>query len=327
MNKRERIEKTIAGEPTDRAPVTLWKHFPGDDQRASDLAHSVINFQRQYDWDIAVIMPANSYAVSDYGAFDQWEGSADGTRRYPKRAIQRSLDWTSLRTLDPTRGMLGRVQETVQLVTTALTNETPTLLAIYSPFAQARDLAGDETLLRHMRTQTDRVHTGLNILTDSTLRFIDALRQTDIAGFLYLAPQANYTDFSEEEYQAFGLSYDRKILDSIHSKHWLNIAHMGGQFPMFKFASALKAHALSWHDRDNEPTLALGKTLFNGAVCGGLSVQEHLMFGSPSTVREAARDALQQVGNHSLILAPGGTVPITAPLSNIRAVRESVGLT
>jgi hypothetical protein len=53
MDKRERLEKTIAGEATDRAPVALWRHWPGDDQRAADLARSVVEFQQTYDGFIA----------------------------------------------------------------------------------------------------------------------------------------------------------------------------------------------------------------------------------------------------------------------------------
>ncbi len=44
MNKRERLEKTFAGEATDRVPVALWRHWPGDDQRAADLAQSCVSF-------------------------------------------------------------------------------------------------------------------------------------------------------------------------------------------------------------------------------------------------------------------------------------------
>jgi uroporphyrinogen decarboxylase len=325
MNKRERLEKTIAGEPTDRTPVTLWRHFPGDDQRAADLARSVIDFQHTYDWDFSVVMPANSYCVADYGAFDQWNGSSDGIRTRSKHAIQRSLDWTELRTLDPARGMFGRIQESVQLIASTLAEETPIVVTIYSPLSQACDLAGKETLLRHMRTQADRVHTGLNVLTESTLRFIDALRRTPIAGILYMIPHANYAELSEEEYQGFGLAYDRKLIDSIPSKFWLNITHLSGALPMFKFASVFKTQALGWHDRDNEPSLPIGKTLFSGAVCGGLSVQDHMLLGTPTTVRDAAREAIQQIGSRGLILAPGGTIPVTTPLSNLRALRESVG--
>jgi uroporphyrinogen decarboxylase len=46
MNKRERLEKTVAGEPTDRIPVALWRHFPGDDQHPAELARTVVDFQK-----------------------------------------------------------------------------------------------------------------------------------------------------------------------------------------------------------------------------------------------------------------------------------------
>src|SRR5690606_39982591 len=59
MNRRERLEKTIAGEETDRTPVGLWRHFPGDDQRVADFARSVVEFQRTYDWDFVKVTPAD----------------------------------------------------------------------------------------------------------------------------------------------------------------------------------------------------------------------------------------------------------------------------
>ena len=106
MNKRERIEKTIVGEPTDRVPAALWRHFPGDDQRAGDLAESTVEFQRTFDWDFVKVTPASSYCVTDYGVQDEWRGSMEGTRAYTKRVVGRSLDWTELRPLDPLRGAL-----------------------------------------------------------------------------------------------------------------------------------------------------------------------------------------------------------------------------
>ncbi len=328
MNKRERLEKTLAGELTDHVPVTVWRHFPGDDQRAADLARSAVDFQRAFDWDVAVIAPANTYAVIDYGAQDVWNGSPDGRRIFPKHLVQRSLDWTSLRTLDPSRGMLGRVYETVRMVSDALdaaqSNSVPLMLVVYSPLTQARDLVGDEQLGLHMRTQADRVHSGLNTLTDTLLRFLDSLRRLPLAGILYVITHANYAALSEDEYASFGLPYDRKVIDSLPSKYWLNMTFLAGTMPMFKFAPALKSQIFGWHDRDNEPSLPIGKTIVNGAVCGGVAVHDHLLLGTPVTVRDAARESIQQTGARRLLLAAGGFVPVTTPQSNLRALREAV---
>ena len=108
LTKRERLERTIAGQETDRVPVALWRHWPGDDQRAADLAEATVAFQRRWDFDFVKVSPASSFCVVDYGVQDRWEGHIEGTRTYIKRAVHRSLDWTELRVLDPTKGALGR---------------------------------------------------------------------------------------------------------------------------------------------------------------------------------------------------------------------------
>jgi len=115
MNRIERLQKTFAGERTDRIPVALWRHWPGDDQRAADLARATVEFQRTYDWDFVTIQPSASYGVIDLGLHDEWIGSADGSRSIVKRGVNRSLEWTELRPLDPQRGSLGRQLEAVRL--------------------------------------------------------------------------------------------------------------------------------------------------------------------------------------------------------------------
>ncbi len=324
MDKRERLEKTIAGEPTDRVPVALWRHFPGDDQRAADLARSTVDFQKTYDWDFVKVTPANTFCLTDYGVQDQWEGAPEGTRVVTKRIIDRSLDWTGLRTLDPARGALGRQADCLRLICEELGEMTPVIQTVISPLAQAEWLAGRETLLRHMRTQPDRVHSGLSILTDTTMRFIESLKKLPIAGIFYAVLHASYMIHSEDEYRTFGLPYDRKIIETLPSKWWLNVLHLHGELPMFKFVHEMRTQVVNWHDQNSEPTLAQGKTLVEGAVSGGLATDDHLNLGTPTTIREAARAAIHEANGRRLILAPGCSVPVTVPLSNLRAVREGV---
>jgi uroporphyrinogen decarboxylase len=149
------------------------------------------------------------------------------------------------------------------------------------------------------------------------------MKRLPIAGIFYAIQHASYAVLSEEEYRTFGLPYDRKILESLPAKWWLNVVHLHGELPMFEFADELKAQVINWHDRDTEPDLAQGKTLFSGAVCGGLSRLEHLHLGTPSMVRDAAREAIQATNCRRFILSTGCVTLVTTPLSNIRAVREA----
>ncbi|MCB9452066.1 MAG: uroporphyrinogen decarboxylase [Anaerolineaceae bacterium] len=324
MNKQERLMKTIAGEATDRVPVALWRHWPGDDQRAADLAQSTIEFQKRYDWDFVKVTPASSFCVTDYGVQDVWEGNTEGTRRYVKRAVNRSLDWTELRPLDPMRGALGRQLECLRLITSELDEDIPIIQTIFSPLAQAKNLAGEDVLIRHLRTQPDRVQTGLNALTESILRFIDTLKPLRLAGIFYAIQHASYDKLSEEEYARFGLAYDRKILEALPGKWWFNMLHLHGDSPMFKLVSDLPVQSINWHDQETEPDLNQGKAMFGGAVCGGLSRWQHVHNGTPMSVREQVRSALNATSSRRFILSTGCVSMITSPLSNLRAVRESV---
>jgi len=45
MTKRERLQATVAGQATDRAPIAFWRHWPIDDQDAAALAYVALEYQ------------------------------------------------------------------------------------------------------------------------------------------------------------------------------------------------------------------------------------------------------------------------------------------
>lgn len=326
LSKRERLEKTIAGEATDRVPVALWRHWPGDDQRSADLVESAVSFQRQYDWDFLKLTPASSYAIADYGVQDRWAGSIEGTREYTRRAINRLLDWTDLRPLDPAKGSLGRALEAVRLLKDALGDDVPCQMTIFSPLAQAKNLVGRGELVSHMRIAPERFRAGLATLAESTLRFIDAMRRSKISGIFYAIQHASYTIMSEAEYREFGRPFDLQILRALPDDWWFNMLHLHGDAPMFDLVADYPVQAINWHDRETEPDLAQGKSRFPGAVCGGLGRWDPVHNGAPGEVRAMARDAIEKTGGRRFILSTGCVMMITSPLSNIRAVRDVVDM-
>lgn len=322
MDKRERLERTAAGVATDRVPVALWRAWPGDDQRTADLARCLIDFQRCYDWDLLVLSPAASYPLLDYGYQDEWQGAPDGSRVMLRSPIKRSLDWTELHALDPARGELAKQVACARMVTEALPG-VPVLMTVYSPLAQAQRLAGD-ALTRTLRRQPDRLRTGLNVLTESTLRLIEALRMLPgIAGVYYVVEHAHHDALAEAEYAYFGLVDDLKILEALPRHWWLNIAYLRGEAPYMPLLSQYPVQAINWHDQHAMPTLVDGRLLLRGAACGGLDATRHLLRGTPATVRDAAYTAITAMNGRRLILAAGGPLLATTPLSHLRAVREA----
>ena len=230
-----------------------------------------------------------------------------------------------MRTLDPLRGELGKHVEMLRLIGDGLADfEVPFVTTIYSPLTQAAMLAGGELLLYHLRARGDRLRTALNIITENTLRFIDALRRTDIAGVFYVMRHASFVLMTEEEYRAFGTPYDLKILAGLPSKWWLNVAHLPNSAPMLELAATYPIRAINWDANTGKPDFEEARSLFQGTLCGGFCPEKQLHHGTPAMLRAIARETVNRVGTRRLILTAGDVVPVSAPLSNMRAARDVV---
>jgi len=323
MSKRERLEATIRGEATDRPPVALWRHFPGDDQDSAELAVSTVAFQRQYDFDFVKVTPASSFCVRDWGAEDRWIGNEEGTREYTRRPIVRPEDWHSLPPLNPERGALGAQLRCLELIHEALGDEVPFIQTIFNPLTQAKNLAGQQVMLAHLGQAPDAVRAGLEVIAESTVRFVKAARQRGIAGIFLAAQHASYELLSEAEYREFGARFDRRLLEAVDGL-WLNVLHLHGELVMFDLLADYPVHVVNWHDRETPPTLGEGLARVQGAVLGGLCQWETMVRGSPADVHREARDAFHQTGRRRFILGTGCVTPITAPWANLRAARAVV---
>ncbi|MCI0575854.1 MAG: uroporphyrinogen decarboxylase [Chloroflexi bacterium] len=321
-SKRKRLEAAIAGEAVDRLPVALWRHFPGDDQDAAALAAAHIQWQRDYDWDLVKVSPASSYCLVDWGVKDLWEGSLEGTRTYIERAISEPDDWGHLPVLDPRRGMLATQIEALQLLGQAFGDDIPFIATIFSPLAQAKNLAGEEIMLSHMRRQPQAFRHGLEIITRSTVDFIEAAKETDMSGIYYAIQHASYPLLSPAEYEQFGRPYDEEILAAA-SDLWLNMLHIHGQQIFFDRLADYPVEIVNWHDRESGLNLEEGLQQIAGAVSGGVS-RWSLYQEAPDAALEEARDAARQTSGRRFVLGVGCVAMTNTPLRNLRAMREFV---
>jgi uroporphyrinogen decarboxylase len=323
MTKRERLEATVAGQPVDRVAVALWRHWPGDDQRAEDLARSTLDFQRTFDFDFIKVTPSSNYCLAGWGAESRWVGNQEGTREWGQRVVQGPEDWTRLQVLDPTSGLLDEVHRTLTIIGDEVGEEVPFIQTIFNPLAQARNLAG-ERLLYDLRQHPEALKAGLETITETTLRFIEAARETGIAGIFLALQHATYDLLTEAEYQEFGRPYDLRILEAAEGL-WFNLLHLHGVNVMFDLVADYPVQAINWHDQETPPSLGEAMDRFPGALVGGLRQWETMLRGTPDWVRAEAQAAIEATEGRRLIVGTGCVTPITSPLGNIRAARESVG--
>ncbi len=323
LTHRERLERCLSGGELDRPPVALWRHFPVDDQSPEDLAAATIEFQHTYDFDFVKVTPASSYSVKDWGTQDDWRGSTEGTREYTRRVVQKPEDWEKLTPLNPSHGYLSRMLTCLRQIVNALGKDTPVIQTIFNPLAQAKNLAGNDTLLIHLRRYPDAVHAGLKTITESTCRFVELALQTGIAGIFFAVQHAQYRMLSADEYLTFGRPYDLEVLQAVQGA-WLNVLHLHGDQVMFDLLMDYPVGVINWHDRETSPSLGEAQMRYRGVVCGGLKIWETMVLGTPEQVTREAQEAIRATGGQRFILSTGCVIPIITPRANILAARRSV---
>jgi uroporphyrinogen decarboxylase len=323
---RERMQACIKNDPAlDRPPVALWRHFPVDDQSPETLAAATLDFQRHYDFDLVKVTPASSFSIKDWGAEDAWEGSTEGTRRYTKHPIQKPQDWEYLSVLDPVKAphLSGQIS-CLRQIRAGLGPDVPLLQTVFSPLAQAKNLAGGDALIVHIRQYPEAVLKGLQTIAETTRRFVEATMETGIDGIFYAVQHAQAGLMTLDEYKTFGLPFDLKTTQPAAGL-WCNLLHLHGLNVYFNLVPHFSSlfPIVNWHDRETYPTLDEAQKRFTGVVCGGVS-QNTIVFGDGSEVREEAADAIRQTRGRRLLLGTGCVVPVIAPHGNILAARQSV---
>ncbi len=324
QSHHERMEACLAGQVLHPTPTALWRHFPVDDQTPDGLAAATAAFQHTFDFDFIKVTPSSSFCLKDWGIEDRWTGNPEGTRDYTRRAIHHPDDWASLSLLDPTRGSLGSQITCLNLLSKAFCPDTPVLQTIFSPMSQAKNLVGGEQLLVHMRRSPDALHAGLEIITQSTILFLEEALKTGIDGVFYAVQHAQYGLLTPAEFDEFCKAYDLRILEAARGL-WLNLLHLHGKEILFDAARDYPVAMVNWHDRETGPSLREGQGRFDGVVCGGLRQWDSMVLGSNEQVYAEAQDAIQSTGGLRFVLGTGCVLPTTAPYGNIQAARRAAG--
>lgn len=318
---RERIEACLNGEQTDKTPIALWRHFPEEDQNPETLAAATIKFQQTYDFDIVKVTPASSFAVKDWGVEDEWQNNPEGSREYTKRVIQTPKDWETLKPLDPSAPHLAAQLRCLKLVREGIGKETPVVQTIFNPMSQAKNLAGNDLLLEHIKKYPEAVMKGLATIARSTVKFIEAAHGLGADGIFYAIQHAQGGLLELDEYKRIALPYDQQTLKPA-DEFWCNLLHLHGSDVYFSLLRLMNFQIVNWHDRESYPSLMEAQSVYRGVVCGGIR-QETLHKGSQAQVKEEALDAIQQTRSKRFILGTGCVVYYQSPHENIITAIES----
>lgn len=321
MNKRERVYAALEGQPVDRVPLSLWRHFHKQDQTPAGLASATLAFYKRYNFDLIKLTPSGFYAIEDWGAQVNLSKDDDQPPTLKKPVIKKPEDWRNLTTLSTTVGSYGQVLEAIKLVTGQLDKEdAPVLMTVFSPLTLAYKLAGD-VLLTHLQDNPTDVHIGLATIAETTSRFADMALEAGADGIFFASQLSRADMLTEEMCQTFVVRYDLIALERVKSQPVPLVLHLHGANAHFATVNQYPAHAVSWHNHEAGPSIPEALAMTDKTLFTGLDVAT-LEQGNPAEVATQAREVIEQTGGNRLILAPACVIPTKTPPENLQAIVE-----
>jgi uroporphyrinogen decarboxylase len=326
VTRRERLAATFARQPTDRPPYAVWRHFPAVDRSPAGLAQATLRFHERYGSDFLVLAPPEGWAVSAWGCEEADEAGPDGRRPCARHAVRDPADWRRIRAVDPVSapGYQEQLETIVRLGFDRRLGDTPVLLALPAPLTLAQRLAGPR-LPVDCWERPAVVADALVALTDTTLRWVEAVLAEGMAGVFYVITGASRALLPEEGYAELGEPSDRRVLEAVGARAALTVIHARGDRLAFDRLARLPAQAWSWDARATAPSLAEGLARVPGAVVGGLDARGPIMNGSPADAVAEARAAVVETGGTGLVVAPGDALWPNTPDDTVAAVVRALG--
>lgn len=334
MNKFERIKAALNLQDVDRVPANLWYHLSGIDQDPVALAEALVANNKKYDFDFIKLMPHGLYCVKDWGVKVKVYGTPGNPPDVEDYAIHSVSDWGKLEVLPATLGEWGKALKLAQYVEKLTRGTTPFVQTIFSPLTVAQKLAGDR-ILDDLKDDPKLFKQALQVITDTTIKFVEKNIEAGVSGFFFATKCANYGYISVEDYAEFGEYFDRQVINAYKDRTFFNIAHIHGERGMFSLIETYPVNCVNWHDRWTPPTLADARVLSGKCFLGGLrevpfysetgevTAPSILNTGTPADVERHVTEAVEQLGGKGLIIGPGCGADQFVPEDNIRAIRRA----
>ena len=327
MTKRERLRATLAGQETDRTPISFWHHFPDRDRTVAGLVDETVRFQRRYDLDVIKLMPTGMYSLVDYGATISLLAGPVGTTKLDTTPISSPADWARLPAADPNRGELRNQVEVVRRIRSQVGPDVAIVETVFSPLTMAAKIGGGH-FKDHLRAEESALYPALERFAEDLTAFGRACLDAGADGVFFASQHANRnTGIPAEVLERVGARYDLRVLEALAAdeRNWFTVLHLHGVDPLFDLANRYPVQLVNWHDRESSPSIKEASERTKRAMMAGIERTGVVTTDDASATAAQVRDAIEQSGGRRLVVAPGCVVPAAlAQEKTLMAARRAV---
>ena len=184
MDKRTRVFSAMDKKPVDHVPVGFWHHFEGEETLGEACVRAHVKYVRECDLDMVKIMSDSYFA-----------------RPIPDD-IRTAADWHSLRPLSPEDPFISEQVTRARRIVEEVGGEMPVFYNVFAPFSTLRFGAGEERVMRDLRTDKRAVMHALDVVARDCAMLTERLIREAGCDGIYFCVQAGELDrFTAAEYR------------------------------------------------------------------------------------------------------------------------------
>lgn len=328
MRPIERMQAVLTGKPFDRIPFVPMLGETSSPIIGKTIAEYRHSTQVMVDVELAVhkILGQDGVSVGTGQAMAE----AMGTQlSYPKNnmpyiAKPAVADWTdlnSIESIDPrTTGKMPIYLEALQILKDKLGMNVPVGGLVGGPLSVAAFVRGTDRLLRDLKKNAEQVHRLMQLVTDNSLRYIDAVLDLDCR-ISIVDPVASNTMISAASFRKFAKPYLKQMVDRVRQRIGVGpMLHIcGNTHRIWQDMVETGAGVLSL---DNEVDMGAAKNSVGKDVCimGNVDPVNVVSKGTREDIYGAVQQCIAQSYDSpkGFILSTGCQIPLGTPIKNIQ---------
>lgn len=336
--KRDRFNAVMNGEQADRVPVTAYRHHTDFEHSGPRvLANKLLEFQREYDWDVMKINPRAVYYYEAWGNEYDYDHYNDVVPTRTKKLVKDYRDLEKIAVLPGDQGVFGEQLEMCKMIVQDCDPDVPIFQSAFTPIGILLNLCGmrsvgryrpspreESPLIQLCLEHPEEVKRALKKIAETMADYCAKLTATGIDGVFYACLGMARTDyFTMEEWKEFVEPYDLMVLEAL--KGTQTIIHTCGIYGNPERFTSWPINMIHWASSATGcPTIWGSKKWLNGKIAMGGVDERPFGENKAQEIASLARNTLQKMQDQPFLLAPDCSVSIHTRDDELKAFRASV---
>lgn len=295
MTSKERIDRILRGEETDRPAFTHWYHFRDQKESGERHAELTLSYHRRLGTDLVKVM-------SDFP--------------YPKP----EGDWLRLKVDE---NPFPRQIRALEIIRDALGGQAHFVETIFNPWNQAAKISSKEAVQQLKAEKPQALLDALEAIARSEAAHARKAIQAGASGIFLAVDNAQEGILTREEYGKFSEPFDRMVLEAAQGAA-LNVLHLHGpKVYLDLFWKGWPVAVINYSIHETGVGLAEARRQFAGVLAGGV---DELKFRTLTTEQLAGqwRAARAAVGPKHFV-TPGCSIPDESTDEECLRLKAAVG--